>query len=232
MAYCVNCGVKLNDGAKQCPLCGTEAWHAPTVEPPEPYFPLEPTRVKPESKRALAILFTAMLASVSVCCGLLNLILNAERLWSLYVIGAAVMLWIWFVAPMLLRGIPVFFRLTMDVVAVGIYVYLISVNQNGGHWFRGLALPILGEACVAVFLLSFLLRDHRHSTISTITFCIGGVGLFLMAVGYSLDRYFLGHWKPGWSLVVLVICFGLVIPLQIIRHVPSLWEEAKRRFNM
>ena len=25
MSYCVNCGVKLNPGAKVCPLCGTPA---------------------------------------------------------------------------------------------------------------------------------------------------------------------------------------------------------------
>ena len=93
-----------------------------------------------------------MLASVSLCCGVLNLLLPTERPWSLYVIGAAVMLWIWFVLPMLARRIPIFFRLTADVAAVGVYVFLISIDLSGSAWFRGLALPILGWACVLVFL--------------------------------------------------------------------------------
>ena len=118
MSYCVNCGVELSDGAASCPLCGTPAWK-PDREA-LPYFPTKPTVVPPASRRAAALLLTAMLASVSLCCGLLNLILPTEHPWSLYIAGAAVMLWIWFALPMLARRIPVFFRLTADVAAIGI----------------------------------------------------------------------------------------------------------------
>ena len=93
-------------------------------------------------------------------------------------------------------------------------------------------LPMLGWACVVVFLLSFLLRDGRRSRLSSIAMCIGAVGLMAMGVEYCLDRYFLEVWQPSWSLVVLVICIGLIIPLRIVRRVPSLREEARRRFNM
>ena len=142
------------------------------------------------------------------------------------------MLWIWFALPMLAHRIPVFFRLTADVAAIGIYVWIISVALHGGRWFRGLALPMLGWACIVVFLLSFFLRDGRRSRISTLAMCIGAVGLLALGVEYCLDRYFLGAWQPSWSLAVLVICIGLIIPLRIVRRVPSLREEARRRFNM
>ena len=142
------------------------------------------------------------------------------------------MLWIWFALPMLVRGIPIFFRLTADVAAIGIYVWIISVALHGGRWFRRLVLPMLGWACVVVFLLSFLLRDGRRSRLSSLAMCIGAVGLMAMGVEYCLDRYFLEAWQPSWSLVVLVICIGLIIPLRIVRRVPSLREEARRRFNM
>lgn len=230
MSYCVNCGVELSDGAASCPLCGTPAWK-PDREA-LPYFPTKPAVVPPASRRAAALLLTAMLASVSLCCGLLNLILPTEHPWSLYIAGAAVMLWIWFALPMLARRIPVFFRLTADVAAIGIYVWIISVALHGGRWFRGLALPMLGWACIVVFLLSFFLRDGRRSRISTLAMCIGAVGILALGVEYCLDRYFLGAWQPSWSLAVLVICIGLIIPLRIVRRVPSIREEARRRFNM
>ena len=209
MSYCVKCGVELDEGAERCPLCGTPAWKPDETAPR--YFPTKPAEVPRASRRAAAALLTAMLASVSLCCGLLNLILPTEHPWALYVAGAAVMLWIWFALPMLVRGIPIFF---------------------GGRWFRGLVLPMLGWACVVVFLLSFLLRDGRRSRLSSIAMCIGAVGLMAMGVEYCLDRYFLEAWQPSWSLVVLVICIGLIIPLRIVRRVPSLREEARRRFNM
>ena len=92
------------------------------------------------------LLLSAMLLSVAICCGLLNLFLPTDRPWSLYVIGAAVMLWVWFTLPMVLRRLPVFFRLTADVAAIGIYVWLISIDLGGSRWFRGLALPMIGWA--------------------------------------------------------------------------------------
>ena len=217
MSYCVNCGVELAPDASRCPLCGTPAWKPDETAPR--YFPTKPAVVPPASRRAAALLLTAMLASVSLCCGLLNLILATAHPWSLYVAGAAVMLWIWFALPMLARGIPIFFRLTADVAAVGIYVWIISVALHGGRWFRGLA-------------LRFFLRDGRRSRISTLAMCIGAVGLLVLGVEYCMDRYFLQAWEPSWSLVVAVICIGLIIPLRIVRRVPSLREEARRRFNM
>lgn len=56
----------------------------------------------------MGLLITAMLASVAVCCGVLNLFLHAGRAWSLYVIGAAAMLWLWLVPPLLARGCTCF----------------------------------------------------------------------------------------------------------------------------
>ena len=230
MSYCVNCGVELDPGAQACPLCGTPAWHPDPSAPP--YFPTNRAAVQPASKREAAILLTAMLVSVSLCCGLLNLFLPTERPWSLYVIGAAVMLWVWFALPMALRRIPVFLRLTADVAAIGIYVWLISIDLNGGAWFRGLALPMIGWAGILVFLLSFLLRGGRRSILSSIALVIGAAGLLAMGIEFCIDRYFRGVWQPGWSLIVLAVCVGLIIPLRIVRRVPALREAARRRFNL
>ena len=74
------------------------------------------------------------------------------------------------------------------------------------------ALPILGWACVLVFLLSFLLRGGRRSRLSAIAMCIGTVGLMALGVEYCMDRFFRAAWQPTWSLVVVVICVGLIIP--------------------
>ncbi len=228
MSYCVNCGVELNPGAEECPLCGTPAWN-PDPETPR-YFPTKPPEILPVQKQGVAILLTAMLVSVAVCCGLLNLILLPSRLWCFYVIGAAAMLWVWFVLPMVFPRLPLFFRLALDVAAIGIYVWLISIDLNGSAWFQGLALPILGWACVLVCLLSLALRGR--SILTRITLCIGSVGLLVLGIEFSIDRFLHSHWDPGWSLVVLAVCVALIIPLRVVRRVPSLREEVRRRFDL
>ena len=228
MSYCVNCGVQLDPGAEKCPLCGTPAWKPDPGAPS--YFPTKPPVVPQVSKAAATVLLSAMLASAAVCCGVLNLFLGRGSPWSLYVIGAAVMLWVWFALPMAVRRMPMFLRLTADVAAAGIYVWMLSLHL-GGAWFRGLALPILGWTCILVFFLSFFLRGGRRSMLTALSLSIGSVGLLCLGIEFFVDRFRQGSWDPGWSLVVMGICVGLIIPLRVVRRVPSLRAEARRRFN-
>lgn len=226
--YCVNCGVELNPGAERCPLCGTPAWKPDPAEPP--YFATKPPEIPAVENYSLAILLSSMLLSVALCCGLLNLILLPGRFWSYYVIGAAVMLWVWFVLPMVFRKLPVVIRLTLDVAIVGVYIWLISIDLNGEAWFRGLVVPILIWACVLVFLLCLLSRNR--SILTKISLCVGAVALLVIGIEYAIEYYLFGAAHLTWSLVVATICIALIIPLRVIRHVPALREEVRRRFDL
>ena len=235
MSYCVNCGVELDPTARACPLC-----HTPVVNPNQPVdaslpppFPSRREEVQPVSKRELALLLSAMLGSVAVCCGVLNLFfVHSGRPWSLYVIGAAAMLWVWLVPPLLLRTMHLYLRLSADVLAVALYVFLISVDLDGSAWYWHLALPIILLLGAALLFLGFMMGARPRSTLSRITLVIGTTGVFLSGVELLIDRYFLGRWQPGWSLVVLTVCAALVIPLIVVRRVPALREEVRRRFHL
>ncbi len=212
MPYCVHCGVELDAGVKDCPLCGTEV-HDPAADPAAehpPFFPARRAEVAPVSKRTAALLLTSMLASVSLCCALLNLALKPEHRWYLFVVGAAAMLWVWLVLPLLVnRWVPLWVRLTADVGAVAGYVAV---------------------AAAVVCALSWLLR-RGHSMLTTAMLCLGAAGLLCVGIEACVDLYFHGLWSPGWSLVVLAACVGFSIPLAVVRRVPSLREEARRRFH-
>ncbi|MFQ7450888.1 MAG: hypothetical protein ACLRNQ_05000 [Flavonifractor plautii] len=153
-------------------------------------------------------------------------------MWSLYVIGAAAMLWLWLVPPLLARGCTCSLRLLLDVAAVALYVYLISVDLNGRDWYLGLAAPIILWGGAILLLLGLVSAglppvgpyydddpDRRHRRL-----CVWN--------GVFVDRWLHQLWSPSWSLVVLTICIGMVIPLIIIRRVPALREEARRRFHL
>lgn len=234
MSYCVHCGVELDATASFCPLC-----HTRVLDPGQPVdtaspkpFPTRRGEVAPAAKQEVALLITAMLASVAVCCGVLNLFLRADRMWSLYVIGAAAMLWLWLVPPLLARGMHLLLRLLLDVAAVALYVYLISVDLNGRDWYLGLAAPIILWGGAILLLLGLVLRVYRRSALTTMTILIGSIGVFVFGMEFLVDRWLHQLWSPSWSLVVLTICIGMVIPLIIIRRVPALREEARRRFHL
>ena len=234
MSYCVHCGVELDATASFCPLC-----HTPVLNPRQPVdttspkpFPTQRGEVPPAAKQGAAVLITSMLASVALCCGLLNLFLRTDRAWSLYIIGAAAMLWLWVVPPLLARGMHLLLRLFVDVAAVALYVYLISIDLNGSVWFWGLAAPIILWGGAVLLLLGLVLRVYRRSVLSTITILIGSIGVFVFGVEFFIDRWLHQSWSPSWSLVVFTICLGMVIPLIVIRRVPSLREEVRRRFHL
>lgn len=75
MSYCVNCGVELDDTAAFCPTLPHPQSITPTSQSirrrPKP-FPTERKEVPPASKLQVAILLSTILASVAVCCGVLN----------------------------------------------------------------------------------------------------------------------------------------------------------------
>ncbi len=233
MSYCVNCGVELDQTASSCPLCHTAVIN-PTApvdrNSPKP-FPTQKGEVPPVSRWELAMLISAMLLSVSLCCGLLNFFLRGERVWSLYVIGASVMLWVFFVPPLVLRRMSLLLRVGLDMGAVADYLYLISVDLNGGNWFLGLGLPIVLLAGAVTLALGYFLRRGR-SILSGMTAVIGSIGVFTAGIELLVDRYLHLAWEAGWSIVILAVCVALIIPLIIIRRVPSLREEVRRRFHM
>ena len=232
MSYCVHCGVELGADARRCPLCGT-----PVVDPGSPaeedvqtFFPTRPAEVAPVSKIGVALLISSMLISVAVCCGLLNLILKPLHPWSLYVVGAAIMLWVWSVFPLIARWSPLWLRLTLDVAAVGVYVWLIALALDGHDWFRGLALPLLVFSTLMVCVFSNIIKRKR-STLSTFTMLLAMVGVYCVGIELCCDWYLCQGISLGWSLVVFACCIGVCIPLIVVRRVPSLRAEVRRRFH-
>lgn len=234
MSYCVNCGVELGKGVKTCPLCNTPVINPNELEIPaqQPFFPTRQEKIQPVSKRELAVLLSTMFASVAVCCGLLNLALRPDLLWSLYAVGAAAMLWIWFVPPLLWRKMPFLFKVFVNLCAVSLYVLLIALASGGMHWYVRLALPILLSAVVVSLVACYLLKGSKRSVLTSIVIVLLGIGIFSGAVEFCIDRFLLHAWTPSWSLVVLAVCVGFSVPLIVVRCVPSLREEARRRFHL
>lgn len=234
MSYCVNCGVELDGTAEFCPLCQT-----PVYNPRQPVdrtgptpFPTERGEVLLAARWEAAVLVSAMAASVAVCCALLNLFLRTSHIWSLYVIGAAAMLWVFVVPPLLWRKIPPAAAAALDMAAIGLYVLLIAWELDGLDWYVRLALPIVALLGVITLALVRLLRDHRRSILSSIALIIGSAGAFTVGLELLGDLYLHGVWRPTWSLVVLIVTGALEIPLVVVRRVPGLREEVRRRFHM
>ena len=101
--YCVNCGVKLADTEKTCPLCDTRVFHPDLKqgEAEELYPPKEYPHGKSYFFIPHIIVSTFLLISIIIAL-ICDIQLNEKVVWSGYVIGALVTSYV-FIPPAILR---------------------------------------------------------------------------------------------------------------------------------
>ena len=97
MSYCVNCGVKLEKSLERCPLCNTPVLNPNEfgIEKPASPFPKEKGYIEEVKRKDVFWLYSLILIALSASCILLNIfIFDTKGAWSLYVLGACILLWV------------------------------------------------------------------------------------------------------------------------------------------
>lgn len=132
--YCIQCGVKLADSEKQCPLCGTVVFHPELSRPEaEPLYPpsRQPTQV---SHRGLLVIITTLFLLPILICLLSNLQFSDNITWSGYVTGALLVAYVSFVLPLWFhKPNPVIF-VPCSLASAVLYVLSTSSPRAAGSY--------------------------------------------------------------------------------------------------
>lgn len=228
--YCVKCGVALGDTEKQCPLCGTIAYHPdiPREEAPPLYPHNKMPPKQPHPWGVLLIISILFLLPMSICFTA-DFLVNGLLNWSGYVIGVLLMLYIMFVLPAWFRKPnPVIF-VPVSFAAIALFLLYVSLAV-GGNWFLPFALPVTGALCLLVTTVVVLCRYIRKGLL----YVFGGASLALG--GFTVLLEYLLHITfglPGvgtWSFYPLIVFFLLGTALILIAIVPSFRESLSRKF--
>jgi len=219
--YCVKCGVKLADTEKQCPLCGTVAFH-PDIERTDA-DPLYPPQRYPSSKRGVRggmIIVTAAFLLPMFITLICDYQLNGTVTWADYVVGALIVAYTILVLPYWFRKPnPVIF-VPCAFAAAGLYLLYINL-VTGGSWFLGFALPVTASVCAIVTAVTALLRYLKRGRLYIFGGAFIAFGAVMPLTEFLLTRTFdLPHyigWSPypfgtflllGGTLLFLAICPG------------------------
>lgn len=226
--YCINCGVKLADTEKSCPLCGTIVFHPElTQEDRDPLFPKD--QYPPKAPRSFAaqiiatFAFLLPLVTVLVC----DLQLNRAVTWSGYVVGALILGYLALVLPSWFRKPnPVIF-VPCTFSALIVYVLYICLATNG-HWFLSFAFPVIGGVGLIVTTVVTLIHYIKRGQV----FVLGGafitLGAFMLLVEFLANLTFHVSRFVGWSfypLTALVMLGGFLIFLGIYRPAREAMER-------
>jgi len=227
--YCVFCGVKLQNGAKECPLC-----HTPVMLPQGPVEAqklLYPARLPEDEKhsRTLVIwLITTVMIAVCLGCLIFCLRTAHEASWSGYVLMATGMIWISLLFPLLFRRYRPMIFLPIAFASVACFLLYVCV-KNGENWFLSFAFPVTGIACVLTLLGVALFRYIRQGRLRLL-------GLYLVLIGASFMLIeFFQHITFGtpmfvWSLYCVCAFGALGLFLFIATLIPPLHAYLRRTF--
>lgn len=214
MSYCVNCGVELDDSAKKCALCGAPVLNPYLDEPdqalPAPY----PDRlVLPEgtNRRYIAFLVSMVLLIPNLICGVANLLILDSGIWSVYIVSASLLFWVFFIVPFLMEKPHPYLLWLLDTMAGTLYTwlfYLVGWGPRG--WFLRLGLPlILGLAVIVLFMISWLSRKRRdwpHVSIAV----LAEITLYAMYADVLFSLYQNTGRPLQYSLVIAACCLALM----------------------
>ncbi len=228
--YCVNCGVKLADTEKSCPLCGVTVFH-PEIQRPEGKRVYPPDRypVSQVSSRVAAIVLSTIFLIPLVITLVCDLQIHGGITWSGYVVGALVMSYVILVLPMWFHEPnPVVF-IPCDFTAVGLYVLYINL-ATGGHWFLSFAFPVIGGIGLIVTAVVALLKYLRRGSLYIIGGAMIALGLFsvltefLLMITFGLPQFL------AWCLYTMIplVLLGIMLIVLAI-HKPSR-EMMERKF--
>ena len=218
--YCANCGVKLADTEKACPLCGTEAYH-PHIERPEvaPLYPKDFVPKRELSKATIhVIILTLFLIPIFVTL-YADLYLDLKATWSPYVIFSLAVIYIisvlpyWFKKPSPAIFVPV------DFVAIALFLHYINYSING-DWFLTLAFPLITYLGITVTTVSILLYYLKKGHMYVIGALFIALGLFMDIIELFIMITFKLNFD-GWSIYPMIplVLLGLgMIVISISRN--------------
>lgn len=218
--YCINCGVKLADSEKRCPLCGTVPYHPDIVRQegqalyPQDRYP----QVRVGNKTVLGAVTILMLIPIFITL-ICDLGIHGRVTWSGFAVGGILLCYIGAVLPQWFRNPNPAIFVPCAFLAVGLYVLYIDLALRGG-WFLSFAFPVVGFLGILVTAVVVLTRYTRGGELYIFGGALIALGAFLPLMEYLMVLTFQMPKFVGWSLyplVALVLMGGTLIFLAICR---------------
>lgn len=236
MSYCVQCGVKLEQSLKSCPLC-----HTAVINPNELNtsnlsdgigpFATEKGEVEPMKKHDIGLWLTLVFGSTAIACGILNLFVFDHSYWSIPAIGACIILWLFFCPRMFFPQIPITLNLSVSAISIIFYQLAITLMTENDRWFFEIALPITLVLMGLVALSGICYKYVAKSLLATVLYFFMDVGILSVVIEYHVDIFLGQGFHVFWSAIVFSVCAVISVALIAILSMKRLRETVRKRLH-
>lgn len=184
--FCAKCGVELANSEKNCPLCGTRAYHPDiTREEGEPPYPKKDLPKEEFNRAGILFIITTLFALPFLLAPICDVSITGKVTWSAYVSLSVLLAYIVLILPAWFRKWHPIIFVPIDCGCAGLFVLYICL-ATGGNWFLSFAFPVilmLSALICSVVILCTLLKRGR-------LYIFGGAFLGLSAI-MPLTEFFI-----------------------------------------
>ena len=227
MSYCGNCGVKLKESEKVCPLCNTKVINPNNLKTEFiPAYSQNIEKTKKVNKKYLCFLITIILMGVTIITVLCNLIFTGNITWSIYVV-ASILFLNSKLSFVLFKN--KFFPLFIDLLTTETLIYVIAYLNNGLHWFYYLVCPFIFIIWIYIILCTFVLSKKKYNLLRRFSVAFSFISVILLIIESCIDMYKYEKITINWSIYAIlpIIIIGTI--LFLISYNRKLIEEIKQR---
>ncbi len=217
MNICKHCGVEAENGARYCPLCRHSLQPGGEGEMAEPAPPVRDHR---EASRRIHRWLLEILSLFSLTAAFVvfaaDFADDMSITWARYPLLSILFLWCSAVL-LILFSRRTWMVLPAEVVAAGLFLFVLDRFTPGPTWFLPLAFPVtlLFGALLAFTLV--IVRKRRLSPFAVIAAALLAGGVFVVGLELLLNRYFVQRGFVSWSAVAFACILPLVALLLYLR---------------
>ncbi|WP_042221017.1 DUF6320 domain-containing protein [Oceanobacillus manasiensis] len=219
MNYCNHCAVSINHVT--CPLC-----HRKVAESIDNEVKLYPDYMTMKKRRTFIAKVVAFLSiTMASTCFVINLLVNADYLWSLYVVGGAVYLWVT-MNHTLLSSAHTGAKIILQVISLSSVLVIMDFTSGFQRWSVNFAIPliiIMATLLTTIIILKKRVHWRDYMGYTFVMFVIGfiPIGLYISGIATVL-------WTcVGTSLYALLTLIGMLL-----FSYKTIKEEFIRRFHV
>ena len=203
MAYCIHCGVELEQSLTACPLCGTPLPEAYRNRAAEPLYLAQAALFPLPHPRAACVLIGTLLGMGMLICALVNILFTPAQRWAVLPVGILAVCAVALLPPLWVRRLRVT-HIGLDFIALSALLALLSY-MSGGGWFMPVVFPALAMGALLAGALAALMHSARVYKLDGLSVGFIFAGLECVWIEMLVNRM-QGTGGLSWSLVVLAWC--------------------------
>lgn len=243
MTKCKNCGVMIEDGLQECPLCGepvTEEARRQKESEQDRENALRPgATVTPEDEhtvRSAKIWLFEMVSLVAFTAGIVifaaDFAFDFALSWSLYPLLAIGFVYLFAAGFIAFVRTPAALLLVETAIVAG-FLLLLDLLIGEQKWFLELALPITLLVAAVTGVVALIVSRLRLNALQGVAVGVLGAGLFVVGLELVINRARSGELLVSWSLIAIACALSLfVLILFINKRLREHHAEFKKIFHI